>query len=94
MLELHPMATQLFFPISKYGFIVVVCANRDKPIINKIESFIIPPNTGINYKIGIWHYPLITKYKSNFIVIDLKSLKKNIEIFKFNKLNIILNDAK
>ena len=94
MLERHPMATQLFFPISKYGFIVVVCANRGKPIINKIESFIIPPNTGINYKIGIWHYPLITKYKSNFIVIDLKSLKKNIEIFKFNKQNIILNDAK
>tara|TARA_Y100000590_G_scaffold414194_1_gene510865 strand:+ start:2146 stop:2649 length:504 start_codon:yes stop_codon:yes gene_type:complete len=94
MLERHPLSTQLFFPISKYGFIVVVCANKNKPSINEIKSFIIPPNIGINYKIGIWHYPLITKYKSNFIVIDSKSLKKNIEIFKFNKQNIILNDAR
>ena len=69
MLERHPLSTQLFFPISKYGFIVVVCANKNKPSINKIKSFIIPPHIGINYKIGIWHYPLITKYKSNFIVI-------------------------
>ena len=39
MLERHPLATQLFFPISKYGFIVVVCANKDKPSINMIKSF-------------------------------------------------------
>ena len=28
--------------------------------IDKIQSFIIPPKTGINYKPGIWHFPLIS----------------------------------
>ena len=94
MMEKHPLGSQAFIPMKETTFLSFVAPPGEKPAIDKIESFIIPPNTGINYKIGIWHYPLITKYKSNFIVIDLKSLKKNIEIFKFNKHNIILNDAK
>ena len=94
MMEKHPLGSQAFIPMKETTFLAFVAPPGEFPEINKIQSFIIPPNTGINYKIGIWHYPLITKYKSNFIVIDSKSLKKNIEIFKFNKQNIILNDAK
>ena len=94
MMEKHPLGSQAFIPMKETTFLSFVAPPGELPEINKIQSFIIPPNTGINYKIGIWHYPLITKYKSNFIVIDSKSLKKNIEIFKFNKQNIILNDAR
>ena len=91
MLEKHPFSSQLFFPIKKCYFIVVVAPRSKVPNIKKIESFIIPPNIGINYKTGIWHYPLIATIKSDFIVIDRKGPKKNLEIYHLNKLKILLD---
>ena len=63
----------------------------DSPDINKIQAFIIPPKTGINYKPGIWHFPLISTEDINFLVIDRKGKGENLIIHKFEKEKIILN---
>ena len=71
------------------------CLEKNKvgliPSFNEIESFIVPPQTGINYKIGVWHYPLISLIESNFLVIDRKGPEENLNIYKFKDESIILN---
>ena len=91
MLEKHPLGTQAFFPLENNIYLIVVAPPSDIPSFNEIESFIVPPQTGINYKIGIWHYPLISLIESNFLVIDRKGPEENLNIFKFKDESIMLN---
>ena len=90
MMEKHPLGSQAFIPIKETTFLSFVAPPSEKPIINEIETFIIPPKTGINYKPGTWHFPLISTENTNFLVIDRKGNGKNLIIHKFEKEKIIL----
>ena len=72
MMEKHPLGSQAFMPMKETTFLCFVAPAGDLPDIKKIQSFIIPPKTGINYKPGIWHFPLISTEDTNFLVIDRK----------------------
>ena len=91
MMEKHPLGSQAFIPMKETTFLSFVTPQGFFPEISKIQSFIIPPKTGINYKPGIWHYPLISTEDTNFLVIDRKGSGENLIIHKFKKENIILN---
>ena len=91
MMEKHPLSSQAFIPMKETTFLSFVAPPGEFPEISKIQSFIIPPITGINYKPGIWHFPLISTEDTNFLVIDRKGSGKNLIIHKFEKENIILN---
>jgi len=91
MMEKHPLGTQAFIPMKETIFLSFVAPPGNSPDINKIQSFIIPPRTGINYKPGIWHFPLISTEDTNFIVIDRKGKGENLIIHKFKKEKIVLN---
>ena len=91
MMEKHPLGTQAFIPMKETIFLSFVAPPGNSPDINKIQSFIIPPATGINYKPGIWHFPLISTEDTNFIVIDRKGKGENLIIHNFKKEKIILN---
>ena len=91
MMEKHPLGSQAFIPMKETTFLSFVAPQGELPEISKIESFIIPPKTGINYKPGVWHFPLISTEDTNFIVIDRKGSGENLIIHKFEKENIILN---
>ena len=91
MMEKHPLSSQAFIPMNETTFLSFVAPQGELPEIDKIESFIIPPKTGINYKPGIWHFPLISTEDINFLVIDRKGDGENLIIHKFEKENIILN---
>ena len=90
MMEKHPLGSQAFIPMKETTFLSFVAPQGESPEINKIQSFIIPPKTGINYKPGIWHFPLISTENTNFLVIDRKGSGENLIIHKFEKENIIL----
>ena len=90
MMEKHPLGSQAFIPMKETTFIVFVAPRGEKPNINKIKSFIVPKQTGINYKPGIWHFPLISKKNMNFLVIDRKGLVNNLVIYKFKNEKIFL----
>tara|TARA_Y100000590_G_scaffold343404_1_gene392362 strand:+ start:1874 stop:2368 length:495 start_codon:yes stop_codon:yes gene_type:complete len=91
MMERHPLGSQAFIPMKETTFLCFVAPAENYPDINKIQSFIIPPNTGINYKPGIWHFPLISTEDTNFLVIDRKGKGENLIIHKFKEENIILD---
>ena len=90
MMEKHPLGSQAFIPMKETTFIVFVAPQGEKPDINKIESFIIPTGIGINYKPGIWHFPLISTEDTNFLVIDRKGSGNNLIIYNFEKEKITL----
>ena len=90
MMEKHPLGSQAFIPMKETIFLSFVAPPGEKPDIDKIESFIISPRTGINYKPDIWHFPLISTENTNFLVIDRKGDGENLIIHKFKKEKIIL----
>ena len=94
MMEKHPLGSQAFVPMKETIFLTFVAPPGDVPEIKKIQSFIIPPKMGVNYKPGIWHFPLISTEDTNFLVIDRKGSGKNLVIHKFKKEEIVLEYEK
>jgi len=66
MMEKHPLGSQAFIPMKETTFLCFVAPAGDIPDIKKIQSFVIPPKMGVNYKPGIWHFPLISTEDTNF----------------------------
>ena len=90
MMEKHPLGSQAFIPMKETTFLVFVAPKGDAPEISKIKSFIIPPKIGINYKPGIWHFPLISTEDTDFLVLDRKGSGENLIIHQFKEEEIIL----
>ena len=90
MMEKHPLGSQAFIPMEDTKFLVFVAPRGDKPDINKIQSFLGTKQTGVNYKAGIWHFPLISMKNMNYLIVDRKGKGNNLVIYKFKKDKIIL----
>ena len=90
MMEKHPLGSQAFIPMNETTFLCFVAPPGESPEIDKIQSFIIPPKTGINYKPGIWHFPLISTEDTDFLVIDRKGNSENLVVHKFDKEKVVL----
>ena len=90
MMEKHPLGSQAFIPMKQTTFLVLVAPEGNKPDLNKIEAFIIPPEIGVNYKAGTWHFPLIATENMNFLVVDRKGSGDNLVIENIEKEEIIL----
>ena len=90
MMEKHPEGSQAFIPMKETTFFVFVAPKGEKPDINSLESFFISKEIGINYKPGIWHFPLISNKNMNFLVIDRKGRGNNLIIHNFRKEKIFL----
>jgi ureidoglycolate lyase len=90
MMEKHPLGSQAFIPMTQTTFLALVAPEGDKPDLNKIEAFIIPPETGVNYNLGTWHFPLIATEDMNFLVVDRKGSGDNLVIEHLDKEEIIL----
>ena len=90
MMEKHPLGSQAFIPMKETTFLAFVAPQNSKPEIEKIESFIISPGIGINYKPGIWHFPLISTENMDFLVVDRKGTGENLIIHNFKEEKIIL----
>ena len=90
MMEKHPLGSQAFIPMKETTFLVFVAPKEEKPDLNKIEAFIIPPGIGVNYNPGTWHFPLISTEDMNFLVVDRKGSGDNLVIENLEKKNITL----
>ena len=90
MMEKHPLGSQAFIPMKQTTFLVLVAPEGDKPDPNKIEAFIVPPQIGVNYNLGTWHFPLIATEDMNFLVVDRKGSGDNLVIEYLDKEEIIL----
>jgi ureidoglycolate lyase len=90
MMEQHPLGSQAFIPMKETTFLSFVAPNADKPDLDKVEAFIIPPGLGVNYKTGTWHFPLIATEDMNFLVVDRKGSGDNLKIENLKDKQIIL----
>ena len=90
MMESHPLGSQAFIPMKETTFLCFVAPSGVSLDLSKIESFIIPPGLGINYKPGTWHFPLISTEDMNFLVVDRKGSGENLKIQKLDSENIVL----
>jgi|TARA_B110000495_G_scaffold19178_1_gene13553 ureidoglycolate lyase len=90
MMEKHPLGSQAFIPMKQTTFLVLVAPEGNKPDLNKIEAFIIPPEIGVNYNPGTWHFPLIATEDMNFLVVDRKGSGDNLIIENIEKEEVIL----
>ena len=91
MMEKHPLGSQAFIPMKQTTFLALVAPEGNKPELNKIEAFIIPPEIGVNYNPGTWHFPLISTENMNFLVVDRKGSGDNLIIESLDKEQVILN---
>ena len=94
MMEKHSLGSQAFIPMEETTFLVFVAPKEKKPNIKKLKSFIIPKQIGINYRPGIWHFPLISTKNMNFLVIDRKGKGNNLTIHNFKNEKISLKYKK
>ena len=90
MMEKHPLGSQAFVPMKETTFLVFVAPKGNKPDLNKVESFIVPPGIGVNYNPGTWHFPLISTENMNFLVVDRKGSGDNLVIENLDKEELIL----
>ena len=90
MMEKHPLGSQAFIPMKQTTFLVLVAPEGSKPDLDKIEAFIVPPEIGVNYNPGTWHFPLIATENMNFLVVDRKGSGDNLVIENIEKEEIIL----
>ena len=90
MMEKHPLGSQAFIPMKETTFLTLVAPEGKKPDLEKIESFIVPKGIGVNYKTGIWHFPLISTEDMDFLVIDRKGLGNNLVIENLDNKDISL----
>ncbi len=90
MMEKHPLGSQAFIPMKETTFLTLVAPEGEKPDLEKIESFIVPKGIGVNYKIGIWHFPLISTEDMDFLVVDRIGLGDNLVIENLDNKDISL----
>ena len=90
MMEKHPLGSQAFVPMKETTFLVFVAPKNNKPDLDKIEAFIVPPGIGVNYNPGTWHFPLIATEDMNFLVVDRKGSGDNLVIENLDKEEVIL----
>jgi len=90
MMEKHPLGSQAFIPMKETTFLTIVSPEGDKLNLEKIESFIVPKGIGVNYKTGIWHFPLISTEDMDFLVVDRKGSGDNLVIENLDKEDISL----
>ena len=90
MMEKHPLGSQAFIPMKETTFLTFVAPEGEIPNLDKIQSFVIPKGKGINYKAGIWHFPLISTEDMNFLVVDRNGSGDNLVIENLEKEKIVL----
>lgn len=70
-MEYHPFGSQLFYPLCKSPFLILVSPPAKKLNTEKLALFLTNGEQGINYHKGVWHHYLLPlNNASEFIVVD------------------------
>lgn len=59
LLERHPHSTQVFCPLGTARYLSIVAQGQDTPDLSTLRAFLVHGTTGISYRPGVWHHPLI-----------------------------------
>ncbi len=59
LLEKHPASTQVFIPMNARRYLAVVALGGDSPDLSTLRAFVVSGATGVSYRPGVWHHPMI-----------------------------------
>lgn len=61
LLEHHPFSTQAFLPMvcARYLVCVAPTTKGGGPRVAGLRAFLCQPGQGINYRVGVWHHPIV-----------------------------------
>ena len=91
MLERHPLGSQLFMPLSRDPFVVVVAPPGPLPDRSNIRAFVTNGRQGISYRRGTWHHALIALAAGEFLVLDRAGPGANCDEFSFADGGLVLS---
>jgi ureidoglycolate lyase len=70
-LERHPLASQAFFPLDAWPFLILVAESDAAVAAGRLRVFLSSGNEGVNYRRNVWHHSLLALARpSRFLVID------------------------
>ncbi len=85
MLERHPLSSQLFIPLERKPFLVVVAPPGASVDPGKVRGFVTNGCQGVNYAPGTWHHPVLAlDSESDFLVVDRAGPGKNCDELFFD----------
>ena len=58
-LERHRRAAQVFIPLGRHAFIVIVAPGENAPRWDRLAAFVTQPGQGVALKRGCWHHGLV-----------------------------------
>lgn len=77
MLERHPLGSQVFMPLSRTPYLVVVSESPEA----RPRAFLVRDGQGVSYRRGTWHHPLLAlDVVSDFLVVDRIGPGTNCEV--------------
>jgi ureidoglycolate lyase len=91
MLERHPLGSQLFMPLGREPFLVVVARRGDRIDPASVVAFVTNGEQGVNYHRGTWHHPVIAlRDVSEFLVLDREGPGANCDEHPFEADDLLL----
>jgi ureidoglycolate lyase len=86
MMERHPLASQLIYPLFSDAMIVVAAPKGAEISPDMIRAFYTTGTQGINYFANTWHLPIIALHAAeSFLIVDRGGPEKNCDEFYFNE---------
>ena len=71
MMERHPLGSQAFVPMNGSDFLLVVAPAGPAPAPGDLRAFLAKGGQGVNYRAGVWHYPVLAlRRQTDFLVVD------------------------
>jgi ureidoglycolate lyase len=71
LVERHRLGSQLFMPLARQRFLVVVAAAGAAPGVQDLHAFSVAPGQGLVLARGTWHHPLLALDDGgDFLVIE------------------------
>ena len=85
MFERHPLSSQLFIPLDRKPFLVVVAPPGASIDSGDVRCFVTNGSQGVNYAPGTRHHPVLALgSESDFLVVDRAGPGKNCDEFLFD----------
>jgi ureidoglycolate lyase len=83
LVERHPLGSQAFYPLSDRPFLSIV-APDEHGTPGAPRAFLVPPHTGVNIAMHVWHGVLTALGEvSDFVVVDRGGEGNNLEEHHF-----------